>query len=291
MKPRATGPFPYTPITRRPKIKWPDNKRLALWVIPNIETFPLDQLIPGGKSKKTPDVNNWAKREYGNRVGVFRLMKTLSRFGIRGSVALNSNVCDAAPDVIDEALKLGWELMGHGETNTRQLNQAASLEEEREMIGRTVERIKRASGKPPRGWLGPGLQETWDTLDLLCNAGIKYTGDWTTDDQPYKMDISGQTMVSIPYGHDMGDMNAIMRGHYTPADFSQMIIDTFNVLYRESWESGRVMPISLHPYLTGTPHRIDGLNRGLEYIARYEDVWLATGGEIYDHYISSGTTF
>jgi len=291
MKPSSTGPFPYTPITRRPKIKWPDNKRLALWVIPNIETFPLDQLIPGGKSKRAPDVNNWAKREYGNRVGAFRLMKTLSRFGIRGSVALNSDVCDAAPDVIDEALKLGWELMGHGQTNSRQLNQAASIEEERELIGGTVERIKRACGKAPRGWLGPGLQETWDSLDVLYEAGIRYTGDWTTDDQPYKMNVGGKTMVSIPYGHDMGDMNAIMRGHYTPADFAQMIIDTFNVLYREGWESGRVMPISLHPFLTGTPHRIDGLNRGLEYIARYEDVWFATGGEIYDHYIASDATF
>lgn len=291
MKPSSTGPFPYTPITRRPKIKWPDNKRLAVWVIPNIETFPLDELIPGGKSKTAPDVNNWAKREYGNRVGVFRMMKALSRFGIRGSVALNSDVCDAAPDVIDEALKLGWELMGHGKTNTHPLSHAASIEQEREWIGTTVDRIKRACGKSPRGWLGPGLQETWNTLDLLHEAGIRYTGDWTTDDQPYKMDIDGKTMISIPYGHDMGDNNAISRGHYTPADFTQMMIDTFNVLYRESWESGRIMPISLHPFLTGTPHRIDGLNRGLEYISRYEDVWFATGGEIYDHYVSSGTTF
>lgn len=289
MKPRSTGPFAYKPITKRPKLQWPDGKRLALWVIPNIETFGLDERIQGDQ---VPDVNKWAKREYGNRVGVFRLMKTLSRFGVRGSVALNSLVCDRAPDVIEEALKLGWELMGHGETNTRRLTDAKSVDEEREMIGRTLDRIEKACGKRPRGWLGPGLQETWNSLELLAEAGIKYLGDWTTDDQPYLIDAgANRTLCSIPYGHDMGDMNAIMRGHYTPADFTQMMIDTFNVLYRESASSGRVMPISLHPFLTGTPHRIDGLNRGLEYITRYEDVWLATGGEIFDHYMASGTTF
>ena len=286
MKPNKTGPFPYIPITRRPKLKWPDGKRLAVWVIPNIETFALDEKMPG--SQKIPDVSAWSKREYGNRVGVFRLMKALSRFGIRGTVALNSNVCDAAPDVIDEAMKLGWELMGHGQTNTRRLNHTESVEEERELIGATVERIQRACGRRPRGWLGPGLQETWDSLELLSEAGIEFVGDWTTDDQPYQLTVASKRMVSIPYGHDMGDMNAIMRGHYSPAEFAQMMIDTFITLYRESWESGRVMPLSLHPFLTGTPHRIDGLNRGLEYITRFEDVWFATGSEIVDHYLKSG---
>ncbi len=290
MKPSSTGPFPYRPITKRPKLQWPEGKRLAVWVIPNIETFALDVKIPGA-GDKVPDVSAWAKREYGNRVGVFRLMESLTRFGLRGSVALNSDVCDAAPDVIEEGMKLGWEFMGHGQTNTRRLNHTGSVEEEREMIGRTLDRIEKACGRRPRGWLGPGLQETWNSFELLAEAGIKFVGDWTTDDQPYLMNAGGKTLVSIPYGHDMGDMNAIMRGHYTPADFTRMIIDTFMTLYRESATSGRVMPISLHPYLTGTPHRIDGLNRGLEHIARYNDVWLATGSEIVDHYLASGVAF
>jgi len=290
MKPRKTGPFPYTPITRRPKLRWPDGKRLAIWVIPNIETFSLDQKMPRGAGT-VPDVNNWSKLEYGNRVGVFRIMKALSRFGIRGSVALNSDVCDAAPDVVEEALKLDWELMGHGQTNTRRLSDASSIEEEREMIAGTLDRIEKASGRRPLGWLGPGLQESWNSLDLLVEAGIRFTGDWTTDDQPYLMDVNGQSLVSIPYGHDMGDMNAIYRGHYTPADFTTMMIETFHTLYRESWQSGCVMPLSLHPFLTGTPHRIDGLNRGLEYITRYEDVWFATGSEIMQHYLASDATF
>lgn len=289
MEPSKTGPFPYTPITRRPKLRWPGDKRLAVWVIPNIETFALDQKIPRSTGN-VPDVSAWSKLEYGNRVGVFRLMKALSRFGIRGTVALNSNTCDAAPDVVEEALKLGWELMGHGQTNSRRLNHSGNIDEERELINATLDRIERFSGRRPMGWLGPGLQETWNSLDLLHECGVRFTGDWTTDDQPYLMDVKGGKMVSIPYGHDMGDMNAIMRGHYSPAEFTQMMIETFHTLYREGWASGRVMPLSLHPFLTGTAHRIDGLNRGLEYISRYEDVWFATGSEIMEHYLSSGAT-
>jgi len=286
MEPRSTSPFPYDPIIGRPPFKWKDGKRLAVWVIPNIETFLLDRSLANAP-KKVPDVNTWAKREYGDRVGVFRMMKALSRFGLRGTVALNSQVCDVAPAVVEEVLKLGWELMGHGETNSIRLNDAASVEEEREIIERTLGRIEQAAGYRPRGWLGPGLQESWNSLDLLAEAGIKYVGDWTADDQPYWIPVEGGKLLSIPYGHDMGDNNAWMRGHYTSAEFAQMMIDTFDVLYRESWESGRVMPISLHPFITGTPHRIDGLNRGLEYIARYEDVWLTTGGEIFDYYTAN----
>lgn len=286
MIPSPTGPFAYRPIHKRPKLRWPDGKRLAVWIVPNIESFGLDQTVLG---PQIPDVKDWAKREYGNRVGVFRVMKVLQRFGIRGSVALNSLICDRAPGLVEEVLTLGWELMGHGETNSTYLTAAQSLEEERDMIGRTLERIEQASGVRPRGWLGPGLQESWNSLELLADAGIDYVCDWTTDDQPYLIDGGkGRRLCSIPYGHDTGDFNAILEMHYRPADFAQMLIDSFNVLYRESATNGLVLPISLHPFVMGTPHRIDALNRGLEYITRYEDVWLATGGEIFDHYMASG---
>ena len=286
MKPSATGPFPYRPIHKRPRLAWPDGKRLAVVVYPNFETFALDQQVIG---PQVPDVKDWAKREYGNRVAAFRVMKVMARFGMRGSVALNSLVCDRAPEMIEEALVLGWELMGHGETNSTYLTAAHDKEEERAMIARTVDRIERASGRRPRGWLGPGLQESWDTLELLAEAGIRYVCDWTTDDQPYLIAAGeGRRLCSMPYGHDTGDFNAILERNYTPDDFARMLIDSFTVLYRESARTGLVMPVSLHPFLIGTPHRIDALSRALEYISRYEDVWLATAGEIYDHYMASG---
>jgi allantoinase len=287
MEPSTTGPFPYRPSIARPKLKWPDGKRLAFWVIPNIETFPLCEKMPDGLPV-IPNVFSWSRREYGNRVGVFRIMKVLARYNLRATVALNSYVCDAAPAIIEEGLKLDWEFMGHGETNTRRMSDAKTIEEEREIIGRTLERIQIATGKRVRGWLGPGLQETWNTVDVLSEHGIEYVGDWTTDDQPYVISSNPKDLISIPYGHDMGDKTAVDHLSYPPATFTQMMVDTFNVLYRESHESGLVMPLSLHPYITGVPHRIDALDRGLEYICRHDDVWCATGSEILDWYRSSG---
>jgi peptidoglycan/xylan/chitin deacetylase (PgdA/CDA1 family) len=284
MQPGRTGPFPYSPIINRPKLEWPNGKRLAFWVIPNIETFALNEKMPDGPN--IPNVFSWAKREYGNRVGVFRIMKVLERYGIRATVALNSEVCDAAPAVIEEGKRLGWEWMGHGESNTRRLSETKSIDEERALIGRTLDRIETATGKRPRGWLGPGLQESWNTVDLLSAAGIDYIGDWTIDDQPYVLETSPKKLVSIPYGHDMGDKTAEHLA-YPPEVFTKMMTDTFDVLYREGAESGRVMPLSLHPYITGVPHRIDSLDRGLEYICRHEDVWFATGSEIVAHYKST----
>lgn len=282
MQPGRTGPFPYSPIINRPKLSWPKGKRLAFWVIPNIETFALDEKMPEGGSN-IPNVFSWAKREYGNRVGVFRLMKVLERYGIRATVALNSEVCDAAPQIIEEGLKRGWEFMGHGESNTRRLSDTKSLDEERALIDRTLTRIEKATGVRPKGWLGPGLQETWNSVDLLAAAGVEYIGDWTIDDQPFQLNTSPKKLISIPYGHDMGDKTAAQL-FYPPEYFTKMMIDTFNVLYRESGESGRVMPLSLHPYITGVPHRIDSLDKGLEYICRHDDVWFATGSEIVAHY-------
>jgi allantoinase len=284
MKPSRTGPFNYLPIIKRPKLTWPNGKRLAFWVIPNIETFALNEKMPDG-NPVIPNVFAWSRREYGNRVGVFRIMKILERYGIRATVALNSNVCADAPAVIEEGIRLGWEWMGHGETNTRKMSDCKSPEEEREVVLRTLDTIAQATGKRPIGWLGPGLQETWDTLDILSEQGIKYVGDWTCDDQPYSLNTAHGPLLSIPYGHDMGDKTAVDHLSYPPEFFMRMMIDTFNVLYRESADSGRIMPLSLHPYITGVPHRIDYLDRALEYISRHDDVWFATGSEIMEHYL------
>jgi len=285
MQPGRTGPFPYSPIIRRPKLTWPDGKGLAFWAIPNIETFALDEKMPEG-GVNIPNVFTWAKREYGNRVGVFRLMRVLERYNVRATVALNSEVCDAAPAIIEEGQKLGWEFMGHGESNTRRLSDTKSIDEERALIDRTLTRIEKATGVRPKGWLGPGLQETWHTLDLLSEAGVAYVGDWTVDDQPLILDVKPRRLVSLPYGHDMGDKTPV--GQFAPPEFfTRMMIDTFNVLYREGAESGRVMPLSLHPYITGVPHRIDALDKGLEYICRHDDVWFATGSEIVAHFLKS----
>lgn len=289
MKPQRTGPFPYTPIGQRPKIVWPGNARLAVWVIPNIEIFALNEQMPMG-SGKIPEVPMYGVRDYGLRVGVWRIMDVLSHHGIRATVALNSDVCGACPQIVEAGMKLGWEFMGHNETNTRRLN-AIPAEDERRVIQNVFATIERATGKRPAGWLGAGLQETWNTLDYLVEAGCRYVADWVNDDQPYLMDIDGKRLVSIPYSYDVNDKQAIEAQHRTAEEFEALIRRQFDVLYREGASSGRVMAIVVHPYLTGVPHRIDALDSALRYICAHEGVWLATGEEIVNHYLASASTF
>lgn len=289
MKPQPYGPFPYTPINRRPRQSLPNGERLAVWVIPNIEVFPLDEPVPTGMAARVPDVHAWAQRDYGARVGVFRFMDVLSRRGIKASVTLNAEVCDAYPQIIEDAVALGWEFLGHNQSNSRLLN-TIPPETERDVVIGTFDRIEAATGKRPRGWLSSGLQETWDTLDYLVEAGATYVADWCNDDQPYMMDVNGASLVSIPYTLEINDLPFFRPGRSTD-EFEQAIRRQFDVLYREGAESARVMAIALHPFVTGVPHRIPALESALDYIASHDGVWFATGGEIVDHYLSSGATF
>jgi allantoinase len=287
MKPQPTGPFPYRPIVGRPPLSWPGGARVALWVVPNIEFFALDEPVPEGTGRM-PDVPNWSKRDYGNRVGVFRLMEVLDRHGIRGTVALNANLCDHHPQIIDACLKRNWELMGHCQTNTKRLNQIPP-ETERDVIRATLDRIAKASGTRPKGWLGAGLQETWNTLDHLADEGIEYVCDWVNDDQPYAMDLGGGGKIAaIPYTVEAADKNCFTSLRYTAEAFERTLCRQFDVLYREGASSGRVMCIALHPYLIGVPHRIDSLDRALAYIVGHAGVWRATGSEIIAHARTAG---
>lgn len=293
MKPWRHGPFPYTPVTKRPRFRWPDGKRLALWVIPNIEIFALDERMPagpGGSGGLVPDVHTWSIREYGCRIGVFRHMEVLAKHHIRATVALNSEICLYCPEIIEEGNKLGWEWMGHNQSNTRRLN-VIPAEDEQEVVKATFDQIEAGTGTRPKGWLGSGLQETWNTLDFLVENGATYVADWACDDQPFLMDIDGRRLVSIPYSTEINDKPAFEAFLRTADEFGDMIRRQFDVLYRESVDSARVMAISLHPYITGRPHRIDALDDALAYICRHEDVWLATGSEIVDAFLESGVAF
>jgi peptidoglycan/xylan/chitin deacetylase (PgdA/CDA1 family) len=291
MQPRSYGPFPYSPIIERPKLTWPNGAHVALWVIPNIEYFSLKERPGGyGAGGKAPDVVMWCERDYGNRVGVFRMMETLDRHGIRATVALNSDLCAEHPQIIAEGEKRKWEWMGHNESNTRRLNELPAGAEA-QVIGNTLATIEKHTGRRPAGWLSSGLQETWDTLDHLAAAGCEYVADWCNDDQPYVMNLDGgRSLVAMPYTQQLNDKSAIERRFVSADGFRQMICDQFDVLYREGAKSGRVMAIALHPYLTGVPHRIGALDAALKYICRHRKVWKATGTEIARHFLAQAAT-
>jgi allantoinase len=293
MEPRRYGPFAYEPIIRRPRLAWPNGARLALWVNPNIEYFGLDDVMPNNINErvprehaKVPNIRNWSLRDYGNRVGVWRLMETLTRYGIRASAALNSEVCDRHPEIIEEAVRLKWELMGHGQTNALRINEM-NPEQERAAIFDAIDKIEKVSGTRPVGWLGPGLAETWHTLEYLSEAGIRYVCDWVNDDQPYTFDVGTPRMISVPYSVQTNDVPAYFDMKVSVPEFERMLKSQFDVLYKEGEQSGRVMAIAVHPFVTGQPHRIGALDAALEYICSHEGVWLATASEIAAHYAQS----
>ena len=198
---------------------WPNGAHVALWVIPNIEFFALDERCRPGPAESgvpVPDVPTWASRDYGNRVGVFRIMDVLDRYGIRGTVALNSNLCAEHPADHRGGQRTRLGMDGPQPNQHAPPQRAPRRSEERGIIKDALRTIERATGARPRGWLGSGLQETWDTLDLLVAEGCDYVCDWTNDDQPYIMKLDGgKTLVSVPYSHEINDKPAFERFNRT----------------------------------------------------------------------------
>jgi peptidoglycan/xylan/chitin deacetylase (PgdA/CDA1 family) len=276
--------FEYSAIIDRPRLSWPNGARVAVWVIPNIEHFLFDR--PSTRLTAlpvNPDVLNYSWRDYGVRVGIWRMMEIMEKRGVKGTVALNSDVCTHYPRIIEEGNKLGWEWMGHGNNNSTLINSQTEAEE-RALIKNVVGTITRGVGKAPRGWLSPALSETVRTLDILAENGIDYVGNWVNDDQPYPMKVKKGSMISIPYSTEINDIPAFLDLHQSPEVFGQMICDQFDVLYEDGAKTGRVMSICLHPFLVGYPHRSKYFDKALAHITSREDVWVTTGSEIIDWY-------
>ena len=287
MKPASKGPFIYTPVNRRPKLKWPNGAQVAVWVIPNVESFSLDEKILG--DRKVPEVQAFSQRDYGARIGIFRIMDILSRRNIRGSVTLNSEVCDVYPEIVQDAIELGWEFLGHNQSNTRRLHDIP-LHTEGRVIHDALKKITTFTGKRPRGWLGSGLSETWNTLDHLAKERIEYVCDWVNDDQPYYMDVDGYKIINLPYTSEINDLPQFRLGR-SNEDFDKMAKSAFDRLYSEGKESARVMAIAIHPFVIGVSHRIWVLESILDYISSHDKVWFATGSEIIDAWKESDATF
>ena len=265
--------FPFRAITDAPKITWPNGARVAVWVIPNVEHFHLEI------GERAPDVRNYSRRDYGNRVGLWRLMDVLNKHKIRGTVALNAEIGIYYPRIMQAMIDLDWELMGHGLTNSKIMS-GLEIDAERKLILDTRKVIE-DWGRKMHGWLGPGLTETFNTPDLLKESGVEYVADWVNDDLPYRFNNG---LYSIPYSLELNDMPLFNNPSISIDDFKRRICDSFDVLYAEGDTNGRVLGIALHPFLIGAAHRIKYLDEALQYIAGYDKVWFATGDEIIKAY-------
>ncbi len=277
---------PYQPIHKRPALRLPGDARIAVWTIVNVENWrpgaamPRVVLPPPMGQPLLPDVPNWAWHEYGMRVGFWRFMETLQSRGMKASFAVNGSACALYPEACAAARDAGWDFMGHGFVQ-RPMH---TVEDERSAIADTIKAISDFTGKPPRGWESPGLTETDQTADLLAEAGIEWVADWVLDDQPVPLKTASGKLVSIPYTVEINDvvMSAVQ---LQPSDeILRRGRDQFDRLYLEGARSPRVMAISIHPFLTGVPHRIKYLEALYDYILGHPGVVVWTGSEILDWY-------
>jgi len=279
--------YDYSPITDRPKITWPNGARVAFYIGLNIEHFEVDKpatSIFAGTAGLVPDPLNYGWRDYGVRVGIWRMIAAMDRYGMRASVLLNADVCRHYPQIIAAGRQRNWAWLAHGRNNST-FQSGMKPDAERAYLKEVVDTITAATGQPVRGWLGPALTETFETPRLLKELGLTYILDWCCDDQPFATNVPG--MLSVPYSIEINDISLCVGKSLSGPDFCTMITDAFDQLYKDAEHSGRVMALCLHPFVSNQPHRQKYLEQALAYIARHDGVWLTTSDDIAAHYAAS----
>ena len=272
--------FAYSALPERAPIRWPGGARVAFYVGLNIEHYRIDRpstsIFPG-TATLVPDALNYGWRDYGVRVGFWRMLESLDRHGMRASALVNSEVCRHYPQIIRAGVERNWAWIAHGRDNST-FEAGMSREAEQAYLAEVVVTITHATGRAPQGWMGPALTETFETPSLLAELGLGYTLDWTNDDQPYELAVPG--MLSVPYSIELNDVTMYACKSYTGPEFLQAVRDQLDQLYAESAESGRVMALAVHPFISGQAFRYKYFDQALDCVAGHPGVWLATSDDI-----------
>lgn len=282
---RHHGRYAYSPIVGRPVYEWPDGKRLAIYVVLNVEVFPFAQGMGPELNPRQPepDIPNYTWRDWGNRVGIWRLLDLFDEFKLPLTVNLNTAVYDECAPIALALRERGAEIVGHGRSNAERQAEM-SLTQEQAMIAEVTARIQKEEGKAPTGWMGPWVNETMATPDLLKEAGYAYVMDWAMDEQPVWLKTRAGPLLSIPYARPTNDITALHGAKVPPALWADMMIDQFDEMLRQSAGEPLVFNLSLHPYLVGHAFRLVHLRRAVMHMAaRREKVWFARAGEIAAH--------
>lgn len=276
--------YDYSPIVDRPPLAWPGDARVAFYIGLNVEHYDLDK--PSTSTSQAtvglvPDPMNYGWRDYGPRVGIWRLVELLDRLEMTPSVLLNSDVCLRYPQIVEAGNERGWRWLGHGKNNSI-LHTAMDEDAERTFLREMVETIESATGRRPRGWLGPAMTETLATPRLLAELGADYVLDWCNDDQPYPLNVDG--MLSVPYSIDLNDVNLFVGKNLSGPDYVRLVSDVLAQLLADGETAGRVLALPIHPFIVNTPSRHRYLAEVLELMRSTEGVWVTTSDEIADHY-------
>ena len=290
MQPRDRLPF--SPIVKRAPLKFPGAVRLVVWPVMALEDWDISRpmartvISPPQGEPQLPDFPNWSWHEYGMRVGFWRLRKMFAELGATPTVTLNARVCETYPEVVKACIEQGWELSAHSYDQLPM----HKVGDEREIIMKSLDIIEKFSGKRPRGWFGPGLTETYETLDYLAEAGIQYVGDWVLDDEPVTLKTARRPIVTLPYNFELHDIVLMALQHHPSDMIYRRTLDHFEWLYEEAADRAKIVAIACHPYLSGVPHRIAHVRRTFEHILGSDGVAVWDGAKILDWYLAQQTS-
>ncbi len=284
------GLYDFTPYRDRTPIVWPGDKKVAVWVSPNLEYYEIDPPAnPHRKSwaKPHPDVVGYSHRDHANRVGHWRMAEVMSKHGFPGSVSLSVALCQHHPDVVADGAARGWEFFSHGIYNTR-YSYGMDEAQERAIIEDSIRTVREATGQSIRGWLAPALTHTPRTLDLIAEYGLDYTCDLYHDDQPMPVKTMTGELISMPYSLEVNDHYGFFIYNMSPREYAKTLIRQYERLADEAEKAGgaggTVMCIPLHSYLIGQPHRIGAFEAVLRHIAADGRAWITRAGDIADAY-------
>ena len=278
--------YTYSPIVERPRVAWPGGRRLAVYFALGLEHYAfgeglVEDLVPGVPA---PDVLNSSWREYGERVGAWRVLDVFRTADVPLNVLLNAAVCSHAPQLVAAFARAGSEFIAHGHSNSDSLNGMGAQEEAAYVAG-VADRIQTATGQRPIGWASPWIAETPQTPETLVAAGYRYVCDWTMDDQPVALRTDNGPLLAMPYSQELNDSSAMIGRHVGPREFADMIIDQFDEMLATPGDEPLVMSVILHSFIIGQPFRLRAFRRAFEHILRHRDaIWLTTPAAIADHW-------
>ncbi len=285
--------YDWSPLSTRGILRWPHNARLALSVVVTLEhiewlppegSFQAANLAGGSAARPFPDYARISHREYGHRVGIYRVLDALERHGIRPTVAMDALTASNYPYLVRHCLDRGCEIIGHGISVSRMITGNMPEQDERVYIRESLEALRLATGEAPAGWMGPEYGESERTPRLLGEAGIRYVCDWANDEQPYPLKVPSGELYALPVMLELDDVVAMAHRKVTIDRYGTMLREGFDRLYDDGTENGRALVLSLHPWLIGQPFRIGVLDEALDHMMRRRDVWAASGAEVVDWY-------
>ena len=274
--------YEWSQLHEREPVNWPGGARLALWINVCVQFFPLNQrgvpfAAPGGMSMPYPDLRHFSLRDYGNRVGIFRLLDAFDRFGLKPSFAVNGALVERSPYVISVLRERGDEILAHGWDMDSLHHGGLTPEQESELIKRSLDSLQEAFGREVRGWLGPARNESPLTPDLLAEHGLGWFADWVNDDMPYRFHTRAGDLWAMPLSSELEDRFVLMQNLHSEESWVDQVCDACDFLLGEAeGAGGRILSLNLHPWLMGQPHRIAYLEQALDYITSRPGVWPAT---------------